>query len=163
MVDYNYGFYAQSMSDPDMKKFGFFVGLGGGIFRSNALPSVTPIDAIDIPKGKHIHYTDNTDASQANILNGSLLDSYGIQMHFGISYLYVSYDNPYMIMLPTGLKGSFHKALNSGANYYTISLLYNYRSLRAAFNKLSGRGERDTGWKYKLKRTHEKEQIFYSN
>lgn len=123
------GVYAQRWTKPEytLKPFGYFVGIGPGIYRCNATPSITEISYDKIPVGSETPELSATQGTDYIYSQTPSLKSFGLQVQAGVSFNYYGYKLIPLFYLPTGIRASFHKALGSGGDFFTVGVLFNSR------------------------------------
>lgn len=143
MLDMNTGCYKYGFRDERVSKFGFYFGVGVGFLKSGHLPTYTSVTSDQIPVGTSIKGIDTASYANNRMRNEKLLESFGVMAHLGVTFNYYGYHNPYMFLLPTGLRMSFHQAVDKGGSFYTLGLLYNTKVLYPAICSLT-RSKRNT-------------------
>lgn len=129
MLDINTGCYKAGLYDERVSKFGFYFGVGVGFFQSAHLPTYSEPTVNEIPVGAHIDGIDTTWYAHGKVKDERLLSSFGVMAHLGMSFNYYGYHKPYMFLLPTGVRFSYHQGVDNGGSYFTMGILYNTKVL----------------------------------
>ncbi|MBL7771640.1 MAG: hypothetical protein JNM95_02115 [Chitinophagaceae bacterium] len=129
MMNISGGIFAQRWSEPDysLKRFGYYVGLGPGFYGCNATPSITEVVYDKIPVGSDIVELGVNQGSNFIYSQTPSLKSFGLQVQAGVCFNWYGYKLLPLFYLPTGIRASFHKALDSGGDFYTVGVIFNSR------------------------------------